>query len=71
MDLWMIMRERYLLLSLLTIIILASLFLLRGVWKNRSRLPKMLTVTTIFLYVLLIIISLFSLVFIVSFGVNS
>ena len=71
MDLWIIIKQRYLLISIFILIILASLFLLISVWKNRFNIPKTLTIITVIICLLLIILSLFSLVFVISFGYNS
>lgn len=70
MDLWIIIKQRYILISICIIIILLSLFLLGCIWKNRFNIPKMLTALTIIICGILIILSLFSLVFIISFGYN-
>lgn len=71
MDLWIIIKQRYLLISIFILIILASVFLLISVWKNRFNIPKTLTTITLIICLILIILSLFSLVFVISFGYNS
>lgn len=71
MDLWIIIKQRYLLISIFILIILASLFLLISVWKNRFNISKTLTTITVITCLLLIILSLIALVFVISFGYNS
>lgn len=71
MDLWVVVKERYMFLSILIIIILASLILVYATWKNRSNMPKSLTGVIIVLCALIIGLSLVALVFAISFGFNS
>lgn len=71
MDLWFIIKERYMLLSVLLIITIVSLFLLLAIWKNRSEVPKSLTVIITVICMGIIILSLLALVFAISFGYNS
>lgn len=71
MDLWVIVKERYLFLSIFIIIILASLILVSATWKSRSNMPKGLTGVIIVLGTLLIGLSLVALFLSVSFGYNS
>lgn len=71
MDLWDVVKERYMLLSIFIMILLASLILVYASWKNRSVMPKSLTAVIIVLCTLLIGLSLVALVFAVSFGYNS
>ena len=71
MDLWVVVKERYMLLSIFIMIILASLILVYASWKNRSNIPKSLTVVIIVLCTLLICLSLVALVYAISFGYNS
>ena len=71
MDLWFIIKQRYIVISIFILIILASLFLLISVWKIRFNIPKTLTTITVITCLFLIILSLFSLVFVISFGYNS
>lgn len=71
MDLWISIKQRYLFLSIFIIIMLASLVLLVSIWQNRSTLPKTLTIVTIVIGLFLILLSLFSLIFILSFGYNA
>jgi hypothetical protein len=70
MDLWMIIKQRYIFISIFIIIMLVSSFLLGCIWKNRLNIPKTLTALTIIICVFLIVLSLFLLVFIISFGYN-
>lgn len=67
----MIGKERYVLISVFVIVLFASLFLLIVTWKNRYNIPKTLTILTIVIYIAFMFLSLFSLIFIVSFGYNS
>lgn len=71
MDLWIIIKERYVFISIFIIILLLSFFFLVSIWKNRFNIPKTLTLLTIIFCVFLIILSLFLLIFIISFGYNS
>lgn len=71
MDLWTVVQERYLFLSIFVIIILASLILVSATWRSRSDMPKSLIGVIIVLGTLLIGLSLGALVFSVSFGYNS
>lgn len=71
MDLWISIKQRYLFLSIFIIIMLASLVLLVSIWQNRSTLPKTLTIVTIVIGLFLILLSLFSLIYILSFGYNA
>lgn len=71
MDLWFIIKERYMLLSVLLIITFVSLFLLLAIWKNRSEVPRSLTVIITVICMGIIILSLLALVFAISFGYNS
>lgn len=71
MDLWVVVKERYMLLSIFIMIILASLILVYASWKNRYNIPKSLTVVIIVLCTLLISLSLVAMVYAISFGYNS
>lgn len=71
MDLWFIIKERYMLLSVLLIIMFVSLFLLLAIWKNRSEVPRSLIVIISIICTVIIALSIFALVFAVSFGYNS
>lgn len=71
MDLWFIIKERYMLLSVLLIIMFVSLFLLLAIWKNRSDVPRSLTIIISIICTVIIALSIFALVFAVSFGYNS
>ncbi|PIC70527.1 hypothetical protein CSV77_08580 [Sporosarcina sp. P16b] len=70
MDVWFVMKERYMLLSIFLIIIVASLFLLIAIWKNRSDMPKSLTLIITIICSVIIALSIFAWVFAVSFGYN-
>ena len=71
MDLWFMIKERYMLLSIFLIIILVNLFLLLAIWKKRSDIPKSLTVIITIICTVIIVLSIFVFVFAVSFGYNS
>ncbi|PIC68260.1 hypothetical protein CSV71_04970 [Sporosarcina sp. P21c] len=71
MDVWFIMKERYMLLSIFLIIIVVSLFLLIAIWKTRSDMPKSLTLIITIICSIIIALSIFALVFAVLFGYNS
>lgn len=71
MGLWFIIKERYMLLSVLLIIMFVSFFLLLAIWKNRSDVPRSLTVIISIICTVIIALSIFALVFAVSFGYNS
>lgn len=71
MDLWFVVKERYLFFSILLIILLAGLMLLFAIWKNRSALPKSAVVMIIVLYACVIGLSVAGFIFAVSFGYNS
>ena len=71
MDLWVLVKERYMLLSIFAIIILASLILMFATWKNRSNIPRSFVGVIIVLCTLILGLSLVALVFVISFGYNS
>ena len=71
MDVWFVMKERYMLLSIFLIIIVVSSFLLIAIWKTRSEMPKSLTLIITIICSIIIALSIFALVFAVSFGYNS
>ena len=71
MDFWFIIKQRYMFFSFFIIIILFSLIMLMTIWKNRSNTPKILTAITTASCVILIITSIFALIFLYSFGYNS
>lgn len=71
MDLWVLFKERYMLLSIFAIIILASLILMFATWKNRSNIPRSLVGVIIVLCTLILGLSLVALIFAISFGYNS
>lgn len=71
MDVWFIMKERFAFLSIFLIIMLLSVFLLVAIRKNRTNLPKSLTVSSTIISILFIVASLTAMIFIVSFGYNS
>ncbi|PIC56009.1 hypothetical protein CSV80_16760 [Sporosarcina sp. P12(2017)] len=71
MDVWFVIKERYMLLSIFLIILLVNMFLLIAIWKNRSDMPKSLTLIITIICSIIIALSIFALVFAVSFGYNS
>lgn len=71
MDLWFMIKERYMLVSILLIFIFLSLFLLLAIWKKRSDISRTLTVIITAICIIIIILSIFALLFAVSFGYNS
>lgn len=71
MDVWFLIKERYMLLSIFLIIIVVSVFLLIAIWKNRTDMPKSLTLTITIICSIIIALSIFALMFAVSFGYNS
>ncbi len=71
MDLWFIIKERFAFLSIFLIIILLSVFLLVAIRKNRTNIPKSLTVSVTIISIIFIIVSLTAMIFIISFGYNS
>ena len=71
MDVWFLIKERCMLLSIFLIIIVVSVFLLIAIWKNRTDMPKSLTLTITIICSIIIALSIFALMFAVSFGYNS
>ncbi|PID22311.1 hypothetical protein CSV61_05535 [Sporosarcina sp. P3] len=71
MDVWFVIKERYMLLSVILIILLVNLFLFLAIWKNRSDIPKSQTLIITIICTVILVLSLFALVFAVSFGYNS
>lgn len=71
MDVWWMIQERYILLSVLLMIILVNLLLLLATWKKQADLPKSLTVIITAICLIMMILSILTLVFIVSFGYNT
>lgn len=71
MDLWYMIKERYVLLSAFLIIIFVSLLLLLATWKMRSDIPKSLTTIITTICLIITFLSILVLVFAVSFGYNA
>lgn len=71
MDLWFMIKERSAFLSIFLIIILLSVFLLVANWKNRTNIPKSLTVIINLISTVFIVASLIAMIFIILFGYNS
>lgn len=71
MDFWFLLKERYVFVSIIVILFLVSLFLLLAVWKNRSRLAKVLLTMVTIVSILTVVFSLYAFIFVISFGYNS
>ncbi|ARK20309.1 hypothetical protein SporoP32a_01340 [Sporosarcina ureae] len=71
MDLWFIIKERFAFLSIFLIIILLSVFLLVAIRKNRTNIPKSLTVSITIISIIFIVVSVTAMIFIIAFGYNS
>lgn len=71
MELWTLIKERSLFLSIFLILVLLSVFLLVATWKNRSNIPKRLSLIITLVCTFFIVVSLFAMLFIISFGYNS
>ncbi|PIC96815.1 hypothetical protein CSV69_04680 [Sporosarcina sp. P26b] len=71
MDIWFIIKERFAFLSIFLIIILLSVFLLVAIRKNRTNIPKSLTVSITIISIIFIVVSVTAMIFIISFGYNS
>jgi len=71
MDLWFMIKERSAFLSIFLIIILLSVFLLVANWKNRTNIPKSLTVIINLISTVFIVASLIAMIFIILFSYNS
>lgn len=71
MDFWFMIKERSAFLSFFLIIIFLSVFLSVATWKNRTNIPKSLTVIITLISTIFIVASLIAMVFIISFGYNS
>ena len=71
MDVWFVIKERYMLLSIFLIILLVNMFLLIAIWKTRSDMPKSLILIITIICSIIIALSIFAFVFAVSFGYNS
>lgn len=71
MDIWFIIKERFAFLSIFLIIILLSVFLLVAIRKNRTNIPKSLTVSITIISIIFIVVSVTAMIFIIAFGYNS
>jgi len=71
MGIWFTLQDRYLFLVIFTLIIFANIVLLYATWKSRSSIPKGLAVLIHILCFLIIVISLVTFIFILSYGYNS
>lgn len=64
-------KERSGFLSIFTLILLLSIFLIIATWKNRAVIPTSLTVLINIISTFFILASILAMIFIVSFGYNS
>lgn len=71
MDLLYMAKERYIFISIFTIMILLSLLMLFAIWKNRSYLSKSLLALVTVISMIIIVLSIVALIFILSFGYNT
>lgn len=70
MDLWFMIKEHSASLSFFLILILLSVFLMVATWKNRTNIPKSLTLIITLISTIFIVASLIGMIFIISFGYN-
>ncbi|HLQ95783.1 MAG TPA: hypothetical protein VK108_05305 [Pseudogracilibacillus sp.] len=71
MDLLYIAKERYIFISIFTIMILLSLLMLFATWKNHFYLSKRLLALVTVISMIIIVLSIIALIFILSFGYNT
>lgn len=71
MDIWVVIKERYVIVSFLIVLFLLSLFSLVAIKKSRLAISKKMATMQIIFFVFLIIVSLLGLLFTISFGYNS
>ena len=71
LNIWMMVQERFIHISVFSVILIASLLLLWTTWKNRQTLPKALTLFSSMICFVLVLISMYALIFVVSFGYNA
>ena len=71
MDLWFMIKERYMLLSIFYNYYICELVFTFSYLEKRSDMPKSLTVIITIICTIIIVLSIFALVFAVSFGYNS
>lgn len=71
MDIWVKLQDRYVFVAIFILMILANAVLLYATWRSRAKLAKGLTVLIYILSILIMIASLFMLIFTLSFGFNS
>lgn len=71
MGMWVSLQDRYLFLIIFIFIIFVNIVLLYATWKSRSTISKSLTVLVYALCLLIMVLSFFALIFILSFGFNS
>lgn len=71
MGIWVTLQERYIFVAIFLFMLLANAVLLYAAWKSRDKLLKALTVLIYIFCLLIIVISIFMLIFILSFGFNA
>lgn len=71
MDLWTIIQERFVILSIFTVTAFVCVALLFAVWKNRVYLSKSLSVVAMGLSAVILMSVIAAMIFIISFGYNA
>lgn len=71
MGLLEVLNQRVGIVSFCGILIILSLFLILAIWKNRFNISKTLIVVTTTICTSLLLLSVFLLIFSISFGFNS
>lgn len=71
MDLFIILQERALLLSVLLFITVLSSLLLTAMWKSRNVLPRKLAGTIVVMNMMIMLCTFTGIVFTLTFGYNA
>lgn len=71
MGIWVTLQDRYIFILIFSLIILANIILLYALKKSRSEIPQTLTLLIHILCGLIIIVCLFAIAFVFSFGYNA
>ncbi len=71
MDIWMMVKERYMIVSFFVLLFLFSLFLLVALWKIRRNIPIILKILFSVIILVLTIGLLYMIIFSLFFGCNS
>lgn len=71
MSLWFVVQDRLVLFGVFIAIILAAVFLSIATMKSRGNMPKSLVVTIFVICTIVIVLALFAIIFLASFGFNS